>query len=80
MTEEQLIRVQKDISENEMMLRKRLVDGYGNSTNIGLRNIAYRIRLRYGEKGRLEVRSLPDVGMEVSIYIPEEPGNRGEMN
>lgn len=80
MTEEQLIKVQKDIRENEVTLQKYPMDEYSNSTHIGLRNIAYRIRLRYGEKGRLEVKSLPDAGTEVYIYISEEPENRGEMN
>lgn len=41
----------------------------GNSTNVGLANISDRIKMIYGEKYGVSIKSIPDVGTEVTLSM-----------
>jgi two-component system sensor histidine kinase YesM len=42
-------------------------------TSFGIRNVEERIRLRFGEAGRLSIRSRPGEGVEVTVELPVVP-------
>jgi len=54
----------------KLALLRESLEGRGTSDDSGLRNVAQRIRLFYGEAGSFSVESLPDRGTRVAMVLP----------
>lgn len=74
MSRERLVEVQEELSRERdgEALRAREADSANGKTShrIGLRNIAERIRLRYGSEGSLKILSSDENGTAVEIRVP----------
>jgi two-component system sensor histidine kinase YesM len=55
-------------------VNRRLAGQSGVVEHVGLQNIAWRLRLRYGERGGIAVSSCPGEGTTVVITIPADGG------
>ena len=51
-------------------LRASLLDDSGNGAHLGLRNVYKRLKLLFGEDGRLEIDSTEGFGSMVTIRLP----------
>ncbi|QNK60250.1 sensor histidine kinase [Paenibacillus sp. PAMC21692] len=66
------------MTETEFELLSRQLEGLEEGETTGLVNIQRRLKLRYGDRGGLEVSPGEEKGLIVRIYIPADPTHKGD--
>lgn len=59
---------------------KKHLENDNEQEKVGLKNVYTRLRLRYGERARLDIESAPQCGCTITVLVPIEEGENADSD